>query len=91
MSTSNDVLTRFLVATPPRTKEAKEVVTEFYENVVCIHSVSPVLVTDHGKDFVNTLLRGLLQLLHVEHLKTIPYHPSANGVIERPKGTLVNI
>lgn len=86
-----DVLSRFLVATPLRTKAAKEVAAAFYKNVVCVHSIPPILVTDQGKEFVNTLLRELTQLLQIDHLRTTPYHPSANGVIERPNGTLINI
>ena len=86
-----DVLTRYLIAEPLRTKEAKEVAKVFFEAVVCKQGVPRTLVTDQGKEFVNKILEGIANLLKMRHVTTTPYHPQANGVIERCNGTVINI
>ena len=86
-----DVMTRFLITAPLRTKEAGEVAEAFFIRVVCAHGVPKTVVTDQGREFVNQILSGVAEKLQMSHLTTTPYHPSANGVIERPNGTIVNI
>ena len=86
-----DVLTRFLIAEPLKTKEATEVARIFVDRVICNHGVPKVLVSDQGKEFTNKILKGIAELLRMKHVTTTPYHPQANGVIERCNGTVINI
>ena len=86
-----DVMTRYLITVPLKTKEAKEVARCFYEKVICLHGMPEIIVTDNGREFVNEVFDGIMALLKIKHLRTTPYHPAANGVIERPNGTLINI
>ena len=46
------------------------------------------LLTDQGSQFVGSLVKHLCQDLHIDKLKTAPYHPECNGVVERMHGTL---
>ena len=86
-----DVLTRYLVAEPLKSKTAVEVARVFFNSVICKYGVPEILVTDQGREFVNAVLEGLTELLQFKHMKTTPYHPQANGIIERANATLINI
>ena len=86
-----DVLTRYLIVVPLRSKEAREVARGLYEHVICIHGVPLTMVTDQGREFVNAILQGIAQELIMDHVKITAFHPSANGVVERANYTITNI
>jgi hypothetical protein len=39
--------------------------------------------SDQGPQFVSSVVEEFLRLLQIEHELTIPYHPAANGMVER--------
>ena len=41
------------------------------------------LVTDRGVHFMSALFQSLCQLLGVNHMPTMAYHPATNGLVER--------
>ena len=47
------------------------------------------LLTDQGAQFLGSLVKHLCRDLRVDQVKTAPYHPECNGVVERMHGTLV--
>ena len=47
------------------------------------------LLTDQGSQFLGSLVRHLCRDLGIDQIKTTPYHPECNGVVERMHGTLV--
>ncbi|CAK1589116.1 unnamed protein product [Parnassius mnemosyne] len=42
-----------------------------------------LVITDRGRQFGSHLFKALTKLVDVRHLRTTPYHPAANGIIER--------
>ena len=46
------------------------------------------LLTDQGSQFVGSLVTKLCRNLNIDKIKTTPYHPECNGVVERMHGTL---
>ena len=46
------------------------------------------LLTDQGSNFVLELLNQLSSLLRIRRIKTSPYHPQTDGLVERFNGTL---
>lgn len=46
------------------------------------------IVTDRGTQFTSQLMKELSRLLSFKQLPTTPYHPMANGLVERFNGTL---
>ena len=46
------------------------------------------ILTDHGTNFTSRLLAKLYHFLHVNTLRTSPYHPQTDGMVERFNGTL---
>ena len=46
------------------------------------------ILTDQGSNFTSQLLAELYKLLHVKPIRTSPYHPQTNGLVERFNQTL---
>ncbi len=61
------------------------------ESLRCIFSrtaILEVLLSDQGSQFCGRVVRQLCQLLGVDKIRTSPYHPQTNDIIERMHGTL---
>ena len=86
-----DACTRYLVAGALRSKNADEVVEAFLKEFVCKHGVPEWLVTDNGSEFLNEKFKGLTEAIGMTHTQVTAYHPSANGIVERVNGTVVQI
>ncbi|CAC5387126.1 unnamed protein product [Mytilus coruscus] len=50
--------------------------------------IPKTILTDQGSNFTSELLKQLHNFLKVRGITTSPYHPEANGKIERFNGTL---
>ena len=46
------------------------------------------ILTDQGTNFMSTLLEEMYRLLHVKKIRTTPYHPQTDGLVERFNSTL---
>ena len=46
------------------------------------------ILTDQGTNFTSKLLSELYRLPHVRPIRTSPYHPQTDGLVERFNGTL---
>ena len=46
------------------------------------------LLTDQGSQFLSSLVTHLCRDLMIDKVRTAPYHPECNGVVERMHGTL---
>eukprot|EP00731_Ephydatia_muelleri_P034076 Em0046g19a len=46
------------------------------------------ILTDQGSNFTSQLLAEIYQLLHVHPIRTTPYHPQTDGLVERFNKTL---
>lgn len=47
-----------------------------------------IITTDQGRQFESNLLKELYKLIGTERIRTTPYHPQSNGIIERWHRTL---
>jgi len=83
-----DYLTRYPECIPLPDIRAETVAKAFVENIICRFGTPQELLTDCGSQFVGKLFQEICQLLKIKKLKTTPYHPSGNGVIERMHKTL---
>ena len=50
-----------------------------------------VLLSDNGAQFTGSLMKEVLQIMNTKHLRTSPYHPQANGLVERFNQTVVGM
>ena len=46
------------------------------------------ILTDQGSNFTSQLLTEIYRMLHVHPIKTTPYHPQTDGLVERFNKTL---
>ena len=49
------------------------------------------ILTDQGTNFTAELLKELYHLLYVKAIRTCPYHPQTDDLVERFNGTLKNM
>ena len=46
------------------------------------------LLSDHGSNFVSSIIAEMCKLLGMKKLQTTPYHPQTNGLVERSHQTI---
>jgi len=75
-------------AIPVKNIEAKTIAKLFYECWVARFGVPLRVTTDQGRQFESQLFNELTKTLGISRIRTTPYHPQANGRIERWHRTL---
>ena len=78
---------RWPEALPLRSITAKAVAQGMIE-IFARTGIPLQLLTDQGAQFVGSLVTQLCKNLQIEKIKTTPYHPECNGMVERMHGTL---
>ena len=68
---------------PAPDKSADTVARVFLEHVIPTHSCPSVLISDNGTEFVNHTIALITKKMHINHIRTSPYHPQGNGRVER--------
>ncbi len=79
--------TRWPEAVPLRSITAKAVAEALWE-IFSRTGIPEKILTDQGSQFVGKVMKSLCGLLGIERVRTSPYHPESNGVVERMHGTL---
>ncbi|XP_062585038.1 uncharacterized protein LOC134246689 [Saccostrea cucullata] len=82
-----DYATRFPEAFPMKTQDAESVANALMEMFSRVGFPKEIL-SDQGTNFMSSLISNLCKMLKVRKLSTTPYHPQANGLVERFNGTL---
>ena len=70
-----------------RTVDAEHVAEELVTMFARV-GVPREILTDQGTNFMSKLLAELYNLLHIHPIRTSPYHPQTDGLVERFNGTL---
>ena len=82
-----DYATRYPDAVALRSIDAECIADELI-HFFARHGVPREILTDQGSNFTSQLLAELYRLLHVKPLRTTPYHPQTDGLVERFNQTL---
>ncbi|XP_062594005.1 uncharacterized protein LOC134255486 [Saccostrea cucullata] len=82
-----DYSTRYPEAFSLKNQEAETVANTLIELFSRV-GVPNEILSDQGTNFMSTLMTELCKLLQVRKLTTTPYHPQANGLVEKFNGTL---
>jgi hypothetical protein len=83
-----DDLSKFLRAIPIPNQEANTVAKAFVENIICLHGVPEVVLTDQGTNFIGSVFKSVCKLFNIKKIQTTSYHPQANGALERSHRTM---
>jgi hypothetical protein len=81
--TAIDYATRWIIAIPCANRTANTVTRLLYEHIVCTFGAPDELITDRGSCFLNDGVKGLTELLRINHFASTSYHPQTNGMVER--------
>jgi transposase InsO family protein len=60
-------------------------------NIFANFGFPKVLQSDNGTEFVNTVVEELATASHIDHRLITPYHPRANGAVERSFRTIMEM
>ena len=82
-----DYGTKFPEAIPLKSLDS-ESVAEALVSIFSRLGIPKEILSDQGSNFMSSLMQELCKLLSVKKLKSTPYHPEANGLVERFNGTL---
>ena len=69
-------------------KITTEAVAETLLDIFSRLGVPQEVLSDNGSQFVSDCMKEVARLLSVKQLKTTPYHPMCNGLVEKFNGTL---
>lgn len=82
-----DYATRYPEAFPLKKIKARQIVNcliQLFSRV----GLPKEIITDQGTNFTSSLLKQVYQLLGIRGVKTSPYHPQTDGLVERFNKTL---
>ena len=85
--TSICMASRWPEAVPLRTVTAEDVAEGMF-TVFSRTGIPLQLLTDQGPQFMGSLVKSMCTKLKIDNIRTTPYHPECNGIIERMHGTL---
>ena len=86
--TMRDRNTGFVIAAPLRSKVSEGVVRTFEQKFLSVFGLPDTVITDQGTEFTSSVFRSFCNNLGITHQTTNPYHPQANGHVERIHRTL---
>jgi hypothetical protein len=82
-----DYATRYPEAIPLPSIEAERIAKELVKLFSRV-GIPDEILTDQGTNFMSVFLQEIYRLLHIKRIRTTPYHPQTDGLVERFNGTL---
>jgi len=82
-----DTFSKFAFVEPLKNKTSQSIAYTL-QNIICKESSPEVISSDNGSEFVNSHFIELCQRFNIKHKTSLPYHPQAQGQIERFNSTI---
>ena len=82
-----DYATRYPEAVPLRSIDAEHIAEELVQ-IFSRVGIPEEILTDQGTNFMSQLLAEVYKLMRVKSIRTSPYHPQTDGLVERFNQTL---
>ena len=83
-----DHFTRYMMAFITKDQKAKTVTHILYEQFISVFGAPAKLLSDHGTNFISTLVEELCSAFSIQKCRTTAYHTQCNGQVERFHQTL---
>ena len=83
-----EYLTKYPYAVPIKSKSATEIARHLF-NYISLFGPPKEILSDQGKEFLNSVVDSMLKQSGVEHIVTAAYNPRTNGHTERFGETLI--
>src|SRR5436305_12411970 len=77
-----DYLTKWPEARAISEATAEKVSEFIYEQIICQHGCSQIILSNRGTHFNNNMITKLLERFEVNHLLSTPYYFQTNGLVE---------
>ena len=81
--TVQDQLTRYSFAIPLKETTSCAIADAFIKHYICYFGSPRVLLSDNGSNLVSKFMKRIAKRFKIQHIRTTPYHPEGNAVIER--------
>ena len=78
-----DHFTKYVLAYVTSNQTAKTVTKFLYGGYISIFRALARLLSDRGTSFTSSIIQELCEILGIQQLWTMPYHPQTNGLVER--------
>lgn len=85
-----DYFSKWSEVRPLSDKRAVSVARFIYDDIMCLHGSPKIEISDQGKGFCNDVCQELFRMTGTTLEVTSPYHPRANGLVERFNRTIKN-
>jgi hypothetical protein len=78
-----DSFSKFLITIPLPNVTAPTVCQAIVLDLISVHGPPNCIASDQGSQFMSEVFYEMAKTFHIKHITTVPYHPAANGQIER--------
>lgn len=78
-----DRFTRWPAAIPMKDMRAETIIRKLYKHWICHFGTPKTITTDQGTQFESSLFTAFSRIIMAERIRTTPFHPESNGMIER--------
>ena len=86
-----DHFTKYVLVYVTPDQTAKTITKFLYGGFISIFGAPSRLLSDRGTSFTNSIIKELCEILGIQRLQTMPYHPQANGLVERSHQTIMHM
>ena len=86
-----DHFTKHVLAYVTPDQTVKTVAKVLYGGYISIFGAPARLSSDRGASFTSNVIEELCKILAIKWLWTMPYHPQANGLVERLHQTIMHM
>lgn len=86
--TTVDRFTRWPEAIPLPNIRTETIIAAFVSHYISRYGCPQSVTTDNGAQFLSGMWSSFLNSIGAQHIRTTPYHPQANGMVERLHRTL---
>ncbi len=85
-----DNFTRWTELAPTHSTDAETCAQVLLERIFARHGLPVRIHSDNGTQFINSIVKSLLNTLKVKHSTIAPYVPEQNGLVERANQTIMS-